>query len=305
MFVLRRRRRGAANPYLAFSTQPGGANSGAVLSPQPVVTAKNGDDTTNTSFTGNVTLSVNTVSGSHSLGGTVTVAAVDGVATFTNVTDTGSGDGTLTATATGYTSATSASFTTSTGTVNRTDTFDRANNASLGTPSDGGSAWANRFGTFGVSTNEAKAGSTQGAGQPWSADVTVAVATLTCSATGTATITLNNKTGRQGIIFRYSDASNMMVAYVAGNYLYVDKVVAGVKSSILNAQLSQNWPLNSGVQLQLVLTSAGYTIYTIQSSVTKQEYGPIPDTFNNTAVEQGLYVENTTATFNDFTWVGT
>lgn len=110
-----RRRHHTVPPYLQFTTQPGGASSGSAFSPQPVVTAKNPDGTTKTSFTGNVTLAVNTVTGSHSLGGTVTVAAVAGVATFSGVTDTGSGNGTLTATATGYTSATSASFTTASG----------------------------------------------------------------------------------------------------------------------------------------------------------------------------------------------
>lgn len=97
---------------LIFTTQPVGGTSGSTLATQPVVAAVNGSNVTDTAFTGDVTLAVNTTTGSHSLGGTVTIACVAGVATFTDVTDTGSGDATLTASSTGLTSATSSSFTT-------------------------------------------------------------------------------------------------------------------------------------------------------------------------------------------------
>lgn len=307
-----RRRHHTVPPFLAFTTQPGGANSGSAFSPQPVVTAKNPDGSTNTSFTGNVTLAVNTVTGSHALGGTTTVAAVAGVATFTTVTDTGSGNGTLTATATGYSSATSSSFTTAAGgTVNRSDNVNRADNASLGTPSDGGSAWQDRFGSFAVSGNQAKADALQSAGQPWSADNAVAVSTLTCSPNGTFTVAFPTQVGNQGIIFRYVDANNMWVAFIAGNYLYVDKVVGGVKTSIVSTQLSANYPnLGAGMKLQVVLTAANFVVKTITSGgTTATEYtlpgGNADWAASASAVEHGLYATNTSAPFDDVTWVGT
>jgi hypothetical protein len=110
----RRRRFYAAGvaTHLEFTTQPVGGTSGGTLATQPVVAARRADGTTDTTFAGNVTVAINTVSGSHALGGTVTLACVAGVAAYTNLTDTGSGDATLTATATGLSSATSASFTT-------------------------------------------------------------------------------------------------------------------------------------------------------------------------------------------------
>tara|TARA_R110000868_G_scaffold160977_11_gene390841 strand:+ start:708 stop:2669 length:1962 start_codon:yes stop_codon:yes gene_type:complete len=70
---------------------------------QPVVRAVTSGGTVATGFTGNITIAV--FSGSGSLSGTATVAAVAGVATFTNLKITGAGHHILSAAASGLTTA--------------------------------------------------------------------------------------------------------------------------------------------------------------------------------------------------------
>ncbi len=97
---------GAAS-QLAVTTQPAGAVSGSAFTTQPVIAIRDTDGNLTTS-TASVTVAIAT--GSGLLSGTTTVAAVNGVATFTNLAITGSGAHTLTFTSAGLTSATSASF---------------------------------------------------------------------------------------------------------------------------------------------------------------------------------------------------
>jgi hypothetical protein len=92
-----------------MTTQPAGAISGAAFTTQPVVRITDADGNTNTSFTGNVTASIAT--GTGTLGGTETVAAVSGVATFTDLGILGLGNFTLTFTPASLTPVTSNSFT--------------------------------------------------------------------------------------------------------------------------------------------------------------------------------------------------
>jgi hypothetical protein len=100
----------AAGPatQLAVTTQPAGAVSGAAFTTQPVIAIRDASNNLTTS-TAAVTAAIAT--GTGTLGGTVTVNAVNGVATFTNLQLTGSGAHTLTFTSPGLTAATSASVT--------------------------------------------------------------------------------------------------------------------------------------------------------------------------------------------------
>jgi hypothetical protein len=78
------------------------------------VTAQNASNVTVTSFTGPVTVAIAAGTGANgaTLGGTLTVNAVNGVATFANLVITKSGTGyKLTASSTGVAGATSGSFT--------------------------------------------------------------------------------------------------------------------------------------------------------------------------------------------------
>lgn len=99
---------------LVFKVQPSTVVAGAAISPPVQVAALDVVGDTATGFTGNVTMSVNPSSGN--IGGTVTVAASGGFATFSNLTVAVAGNYTLTASTPALpsgpvTSGTSASFT--------------------------------------------------------------------------------------------------------------------------------------------------------------------------------------------------
>jgi predicted RNA-binding protein with TRAM domain/tRNA G37 N-methylase TrmD len=111
-----------------MTTQPVGGTSGAALATQPVVRLVDATGNTVTHSTASVTV---TASGG-TLGGTTTVTAVNGVATFTNLTHTTAGTYTLTFTSTSLTSVTSASFTTT------TDLCSTGGTCSLGNTGPGG-----------------------------------------------------------------------------------------------------------------------------------------------------------------------
>jgi hypothetical protein len=106
---------GAAT-QLAILTQPAGANSGAAFTTQPVVRILDASGNLVTSATTAVTASI--ASGGGTLGGTATVNAVAGVATFTNLSITGTvGVRTLGFAASGLTGATSGNLTLNAGTA--------------------------------------------------------------------------------------------------------------------------------------------------------------------------------------------
>ena len=94
---------------LGFKVGPSTVIAGQAITPAVQVVALDAAGDTATGFTGNVTIALNPSSGN--LGGTVTVAAVSGIATFSNLTVAVAGNYTLTASATGVTSGTSNSFT--------------------------------------------------------------------------------------------------------------------------------------------------------------------------------------------------
>ncbi|MCS7012919.1 MAG: T9SS type A sorting domain-containing protein [Chloroherpetonaceae bacterium] len=93
---------------LAFTSVPTAGTAGVVL-PPIVVQARRADNTVATDFTGNITLSRAT--GPGTIGGTLTRAAVNGTATFNDITLSQAGTYTLSASATGLTSATSSNIT--------------------------------------------------------------------------------------------------------------------------------------------------------------------------------------------------
>jgi hypothetical protein len=100
----------AAASKLAITSQPAGAAAGAAFAPI-VVTAQDANGNVATSFTGNVALTIGTNPGTATLGGTVSVAAVAGVATFSNITLNKVGTGyTLVASSGSLASATSNGF---------------------------------------------------------------------------------------------------------------------------------------------------------------------------------------------------
>jgi uncharacterized repeat protein (TIGR03806 family) len=96
---------------LAFTTQPSNVGVGAAITPAVRVTIQDAGGTTVTTSSAAVTLAIGTNPGSATLGGTATVNAVNGVATFSTLTLSQAGTGyTLTASSSGLTGATSGTF---------------------------------------------------------------------------------------------------------------------------------------------------------------------------------------------------
>jgi hypothetical protein len=96
---------------LAFTVQPTNTVTGAAISPAVQVAVLDVNGNTTTAATNPVTLALTAGTG---LGGTLTVAPQNGVATFSNLTLSTAGSYTLVASSSGLTSSTSASFTVTT-----------------------------------------------------------------------------------------------------------------------------------------------------------------------------------------------
>lgn len=96
---------------LAFITQPTNASSTVSISPAVQVAAQDSGGNTVTSYSGPITVAIGNNPGSGTLSGTTSVAAVNGVSTFTNLSINKAASGyTLNATGTGLSSATSSAF---------------------------------------------------------------------------------------------------------------------------------------------------------------------------------------------------
>ncbi len=96
---------------LTFTTQPSSANAGAAISPAVQVAVQDANGNTVTSANNSITLAIGTNPGGGTLSGTLTVSAVNGVATFSSLSINQPGIGyTLTASAANLTGTTSAAF---------------------------------------------------------------------------------------------------------------------------------------------------------------------------------------------------
>ena len=96
---------------VAFISQPSTVNVGAAITPAVQVAIQDASGNTVTSSTAMVSLAIAANPGGATLGGTVSMAAVSGVATFNNLSLNNAGTGyTLRATSTGLTAATSTAF---------------------------------------------------------------------------------------------------------------------------------------------------------------------------------------------------
>ncbi len=96
---------------LTFTGQPQSTLANAAIAPAVVVEARTGSGALASTFTGPVTLAFGTNPTGATLGGTLTVNAVGGVATFSDLSVNNAGTGyTLTASSSGLANATSAAF---------------------------------------------------------------------------------------------------------------------------------------------------------------------------------------------------
>ena len=101
----------AAASAVSFGQQPGNILAGQIMNPAVTVRVVDQYGNSVTGSTASVTMAIGTNPGGGTLGGTTTVAAVNGIATFGDIYVNKTGNGyTLTASATGLAGATSTSF---------------------------------------------------------------------------------------------------------------------------------------------------------------------------------------------------
>src|SRR2546422_302263 len=97
--------------HLVFTVQPSNTTAGGTISPAVQVAAQDDAGNTVVGFGADITIALGNNPGGGTLSGTTTVTAVNGVATFSNLSINRAGNGyTLVATGTGLTGATSAPF---------------------------------------------------------------------------------------------------------------------------------------------------------------------------------------------------
>ncbi len=110
--------------HLIFGQQPTAVTAGQVISPSPTVIIKDGAGNTVTTATNTITLAILNNPGSATLGGDNTIAAVNGTATFTDLTLDKSGTGyTLGATSGSLTGVTSSAFNVTSGSATKLAIF--------------------------------------------------------------------------------------------------------------------------------------------------------------------------------------
>lgn len=163
----------------------------------------------------------------------------------------------------------------------RTDTFDRANStSSLGTPSDGGSAWTALSGTWGISSNQAYT----------SAAISDSLAVLDSgSADTTVGVTVATNSSNPGLIWRASDVNNL--------FLWTRSGIVYRKQSGSYTSLGTRSTFTSGDVIEVDLSGSTFTGW--KNGVS---WGAdITSTFNQTATLHGLRSDNNTGNrFDDF-----
>ena len=118
---------------LVFSVPPSNVAAGASITPAVTVTIEDASGNTVTSATNTVTIAIGTNPASGTLGGTLAIAAVNGVATFSNLNINNAGTGySLTASATGLSGATSTAFNVTAGTASKLVFSVQPSNAAAG-----------------------------------------------------------------------------------------------------------------------------------------------------------------------------
>ena len=122
---------------LAFTTQPTSAAAGIDISPPVQVSVEDANGNVVAGDTSNVTVAIGANPGGGTLGGTFTVASVNGVATFGNLSINAAGAGyTLTATDGSLTGATSSAFNVTVAQSNRLGVFHLLEGPAAGADSD-------------------------------------------------------------------------------------------------------------------------------------------------------------------------
>lgn len=175
-----------------------------------------------------------------------------------------------------------------------TDTFTRADNASSLGVADTGHAWTTHAGTMGINGNRAYC--------PTLGSIGTFTGSIATVETGEADVTIDitMPTARSaisfdGIIFRYSDNNNFLLARYSWQNVRVqfDTMVGGSFFSAVDSTGISPPQAHDGMVMKLVLNGSSLELF-----IDSVSYIVRTDTFNQTATRHGIVVGNSVDTTN-------
>jgi hypothetical protein len=307
---------------LSFSTNPSNAVAGVANSPAIVVRALDAGSLLATTFTGNVTLAIGTNPGASTLGGTITVAAVAGVATFPNITLNHSGTGyTLVASSGVLAAGTSGTFNiTNAAASNFAITAGNGQTATISTAlvtplavtvtDPFGNVVAGQSVSFAIATGGGSLGTTvavtDAAGQAtsvWTLGALVGAQTVTATSAGltgspaTFTATGTNVVGGPAVSLTFTTSPSNAVAGVANSPAIVVRALDA--SSLLATTFTGNVTLTIGTNPGASALSGGLVVAAVGGIATFPNVS-----LNHTGVgytliaSSGVLTPGTSSTFN-------
>lgn len=172
------------------------------------------------------------------------------------------------------------------------DSFNRSNGA-LGTANGAGSeetaptsTWTDQIGTWAVASNAAACSATSGG---------VGVATLPHGTINVMVeVEVTRSAGVAGVVLRYLDSSNYIIAYHDGTNVKLDKVVAGVTTNVISAVTTYS----AGARLMVSSDATKFRVWYNNSLVGSE--GTISDADLQIGTAHGLYTTDTGNTFDNF-----
>lgn len=171
---------------------------------------------------------------------------------------------------------------------NRSDNFNRAN-GSIGTPSDGGSAWSVLSGVWEISANNAFSNSI-------AAHTVASLEASTSDADVQATVVI--KQNGCGLAARIADNSNYLRMYVQGadSTMHLYKVVAGVHT-LLTEDLAVTYAAGDVIKISCNGTS-------VKCYLNGVEKLSVTESAGLTNTQHGLYANTSAPTYDDFSITG-
>jgi len=135
--------------------------------------------------------------------------------------------------------------------------------------------WNNRIGTTQISSNAASASALSGG---------LAIATVDCGKLDVLHgAELTRSAGNVGIVVRYEDDQNYVIAYHDGTNAKLDKVVGGVTTNVISAAA----PYSAGAMMWVTVEDTSFSLYYNNAKIGSTS--TISDAALQTGTEVGLY----------------
>jgi len=176
------------------------------------------------------------------------------------------------------------------------DTFTRSDGALGSTETTGPDSqavtartWNNRIGTTQISSNAASASALSGG---------LAIATVDCGKLDVLHgAELTRSAGNVGIVVRYADDQNYVIAYHDGTNAKLDKVVGGSATNVISAAATYS----AGAKMWITVEDTSFSLYYNNAKIGSTS--TISDAALQTGTEVGLYSTDTGNSQDDMeTW---